>query len=145
MLAAASPQSCERVLDFGCGTGGFSDWLPMDTGYVGYDTAPGMVARAAREHPDRVFQTWMPTGMFDVTVAVGPFNLPGPGGKTGVLHTLRYLWERTTRVLVATLYAGRDVNCERFTETDVRPLLGEAYLSSVKRWRDNDLLLRLER
>lgn len=144
VLSAASPRPGERILDFGCGLGGFSDWLPADVEYVGFDTAPGMVTRAAREHPGRVFTTGWPSTRFDVVVAIGTFNLPGSKERT--FHTLRHLWDTSgCRMLAVSLYAGDDENCLRYTEADCEPLLGEAFRSTVERWRQNDLLVVLER
>jgi SAM-dependent methyltransferase len=133
----------EKVLDYGSGTGGFAEWLPMGVGYVGFDTAAGMVARAAREHPGRVFVTWEPTQRFDVTVVLGTFNLPG--SKLLTFAALRRLWDRTGRIMVVSLYAGDDENCLRYTERDCDALLGESYRATVTRWRKNDLMVVLER
>lgn len=145
VLAAVKPRPGERLLDVGCGTGEFSEWLPAAVTYVGFDTAPGMIHRAAREHPGRVFQSWEPSQSFDVTVVIGAFNLPVAGGKEAVFHVLRHRWERTRRAMAVSLYAGDDERCLCYSEADCAPLLGESWRSSVRRWRRNDLLLVLEK
>jgi len=136
----------DRLLDWGCGTGDLSSWLSGDVEYVGYDSSTGMVIRAAREHPGRIFQSWWPTGVFDLVACVGPFNLPTPGGKQDTWHTLRHLWDTTCcRTLVVSLYSGDDPNCLSYDGAECAKagaLMGRV---SVDQIRHNDLLVTVRR
>jgi SAM-dependent methyltransferase len=146
ILAATAPRADERLLDFGCGTGELTAHLPAVVEYIGFDAAAGMVERAQREHPGRRFQTWEPLGVFDITVAIGPFNLPGGSSKQHTWAALRRLWDNTTRVLACSLYAGPDDRCLIYTEDEASKFArGEAYRWRVERHLPNDLLMVLER
>jgi trans-aconitate methyltransferase len=146
VLAAADPQPGETLLDYGCGTGAIVDLLPGGVAYTGFDTAPGMVHRATREHIDRSFTVYEPRAEFDVTVAVGPFNLRENWTKEHTWWALRGLWDRTRRVLAVSLYAGGDRNCLRYSRAEVAAFAaGETYHSSVRLCRANDLLMVLRR
>lgn len=146
VLDALEPRPGESLLDYGCGTGELSEWVPRDVGYVGYDPAPGMVARAAADHHGRVFQNWEPLGGFDLVACVGPFNLPGHWSKLMTWAELRRLWERTGRKLACSLYAGPDERCLSYTLDEcVRFAAAECYRAWAHRWRHNDILIVLER
>lgn len=146
VLEAIEPKDGERLLDFGCGTGAFADVLPPSIDYVGYDSAAGMVIRASREHPRCVFQSWEPHLAFDVTVCIGPFNLPCPSGKQVVWQTLRRLWDGTGRALAVSLYAGQDERCLVYGEDEVNDHLGGlSHDVTVERWRPNDILAVVRR
>ena len=54
VLAELEPMPGETLLDFGCGTGQLSEHVGGQVRYVGYDSAPGMVARARTDHPGRI-------------------------------------------------------------------------------------------
>lgn len=147
VVTALAPEKGDRLLDFGCGTGALSGWIPGDVEYVGYDSATGMVVRAAREHPGRVFQAWQPTGVFDLVACVGCFNLPHNWSKERTWHTLRHLWDVTAcRALAVSLYAGADERCLRYT-ADEAAACGRllAFDTRVARIRANDLLLTVRR
>jgi SAM-dependent methyltransferase len=142
VAAELDPQPGETILDYGCGTGALTDQLPAQAGYVGYDRAEGMIRRAEREHPGWRFQRWEPSGPFDLIACVGPFNLPGGWAKQDTFHHLRYLWDKTRRVLVASLYAGVDESCLIYSEAELEAFGRQlGYFVSVERWRHNDLLL----
>lgn len=136
----------DGILDFGCGLGAFADRI-VSCSYVGYDSAPGMVARARLDHPlDRFTNEW-PAGRFDHVVAVGPFNLPDGWSKQATFHTLRHLWDTTgCRSLIVSLYAGEDRRCLRYTENELI-ILGHSlsWDVTVERWRANDLMLAVRR
>jgi SAM-dependent methyltransferase len=148
VLAALDPRPGESLLDYGCGPGRLSDFLPSTVGdYVGYDPAQGMIARAKREHPDdHVFQTWEPTGVFDLTVFVGTFNLADRWSKQMTWATLRRRWDATGRALAACLYAGEDGRCLTYTQAEAEKFArAESYYWRVERHLPNDLLLVLEK
>lgn len=142
VLDELDPQPGERLLDWGCGTGALTDLISPGVTYIGFDWAEGMVDRAKREHPGRRFQTWEPLGDFDLVACVGPFNLPG--SKEATWHMLRRLFERTTRKLVASLYAGADDSCLQYTLRECEQFAArESYYSRAEQWRSNDILVVL--
>jgi SAM-dependent methyltransferase len=101
------------VLDYGCGTGRLSAFLPRAADYIGYDTAPGMLDRARRDHPDELFLDVLPEELFDHVVCVGCFNLPGSVEET--FDRVAELWHETVRrSLVVSLYRGDDPRCLRY-------------------------------
>lgn len=141
--AALSPRDGESLLDYGCGTGAFADRVAADVRYSGFDWAAGMVERAAREHPGRVFTTQEPAGRFDLVAAIGVFNLRDGWTPQRTFHLLRHLWDTTgCRVLAASLYAGDDEQCISYGEDELNALgRGLIWNATVVRWRANDLLL----
>lgn len=144
VLDELDPQPGERLLDFGCGTGGLSDHLSPGVAYVGCDWAPGMIVRAQREHPTRKFQTWPPRGEFDLVACIGPFNLPG--SKTSTWHRLRVLYEQTSRMLVASLYTGTDERCLQYGLEECEEFAkAQSFYSRAVQWRHNDILVILEK
>lgn len=145
VTAALAPEHNEGLLDYGCGTGRLAAFVAYSEAiYIGFDWAPGMIARARSEHPFNHFQDWEPLGSFDLVACVGCFNLPG--AKQDTWHTVRRLWERTRRALVVSLYAGTDERCLIYTEAECdRFARGESFYSTVERWRPNDILLTLHR
>jgi len=144
VIEALDPQPGDSLLDFGCGTGELARYIEGDVGYIGYDSAQGMVVRAAREHPGRHFQMFEPGTTVDLTAVVGTFNLPGD--KLLTWAALRRLWDATGRTLAASLYAGEDERCLIYTEAEcARFASAESYRWRVERWRHNDLLIVLDR
>ena len=92
----------DRLLDFGCGTGALSEWLPYGVSYYGCDTSPGMVRRARNEHPERKFGGLLPQGeTFTHTAAIGPWNLTD---WEDAQEDLEMLWRITDKALVASLH-----------------------------------------
>lgn len=147
VVAALAPEPGDRLLDFGCGTGELSAHLAPDVDYVGYDYATGMVIRASRDHPDRRFQAWLPTGVFDLVAAVGCFNLRDGWSKERTWHTLRHLWEQTCcRTICASLYCGADPSCLSYTGAEAaRAGADLGFHVRVDQIRGNDLLLTVRR
>lgn len=148
VLDQLEPQPGDSLLDWGCGTGALTDLLAPNIAYTGFDSAPGMVQRALRDHPGRRFQTWEPRGEFDLVACVGPFNLPAASwtGKDLTWYTLRRLFERTERKLVASLYAGSDPRCLSYTVEECdRFAKGQGFRAFADKWRHNDILVVLER
>lgn len=99
----------DTVLDFGCGTGAFSTYVPSWAVYYGFDWADGMLARAAADHPQESFLNDIGDATFDHVVAIGPFNLPGSFAET--IETVGRLWEQTRKSLIVSLYRGTDERC----------------------------------
>lgn len=134
------------LLDWGCGTGALTEYLPSDIHYTGYDRSNGMVARATREHPEQHFQNWEPWGVFDYVVCIGPFNLPGGWSKQMTWFTLRRLFERARVALAVSLYAGTDERCLVYTIEECAAFAGgQSFQSTVHLWRDNDILMVLRK
>lgn len=95
-------QPGDRLLDFGCGTGAFSRFVPADVVYLGIDSAKGMVDRATREHSTRAFLYEIPPRvMFTHVCAIGVWNLAD--AKTAYKDIWR-LWQRTTKMLVVSIH-----------------------------------------
>lgn len=149
VLMALDPQDGDAFLDFGCGTGELSTWLPDGVRYYGYDTAPGMVERANEQHGQegRTFSVYWPHGHFDLVACVGCFNLPDCWSKLSTWHTLRHLWDSTDcRALAVSLYAGDDEHCLRYTDDEVHECGRELHWgATVERILPNDLLLTVRR
>ena len=146
VLVALDPRPGEELLDYGCGTGSLSAFLGEEVKYVGYDWAPGMRARARRDHPAAAFSDVMPLRHFDLIACVGTFNLADGWSKTLTWETLRLLWKMTDRALAACLYAGDGDDHLSYAHDE---LLGFEIPGSpvrfVERHRHNDLLLVLYR
>lgn len=149
VLAALNPLPGEILLDYGCGTGALADLVPPDR-YLGFDSSPGMVERARRDHPDHRFVDAsappVPVDV-DLVAAVGPFNLADGWGKYHTWATLRFLWGHTRRALAVCLYAGDDPACLSYgtdETSDFAETLDAAYWQ-IRRHRPNDLLLVLKR
>jgi SAM-dependent methyltransferase len=143
VLEHVNPRVGETLVDFGCGTGALCELLPAEVSYIGYDSSPGMVARARRDHPGRQFTTLEP-GFASAMVCVGALNLPG--SKLETWATLRRLWDKTSRVLAVSLYAGLDDRCLIYTDDEVEAFArSESYYSFVDRHRYNDLLMVLRK
>ncbi len=110
VLAHLELRAGDTLLDFGCGTGRLRHFLPDHVSYLGHDTAPGMLARAAREGATIVSE--IPAELFDHVVAIGPFNLADRWSIDDTYRTVARLWaESTRRTLVVSLYRGTDAAC----------------------------------
>jgi trans-aconitate methyltransferase len=100
----------ERILDYGCGTGGLFDFLYSPIRYLGVDRSGAMLARAEREHPQAEFLTadWPmleALGPWDCCFALGVWNLAED--EPQAFEDMERLWGLTARVLVASLLRER--------------------------------------
>ena len=136
----------ETVLDYGCGTGRFSAFLPHDVAYTGYDSAQGMIDRARADHPGEQFDTEIPPVIFDHVAAIGPFNLPSDGDP---FAQIEWLWRMCVRrSMVLSLYRGDDTRCVRYEAGDA---IAVARRLGAQRFRidtthlDNDLIVSFHR
>ena len=138
----------ESLLDFGCGTGEFSQAVPGWVVYRGFDPCQAMIDRARISHRHRQFTTDGTLAEHDHVVAIGPFNLAAGWSRELTWRTLDDLWAITRRTLVVSLlYRVDDPD-----HLDYHP--DDAAEFAVKRtdsWMvdagyiDNDLLLVLRR
>lgn len=127
------------LVDFGCGTGEFSEWFNPDH-YLGYDWSHSMVERALNEHPHYRFISTLPWRHFDIIACVGTFNLPGSFAETW--QTLNSLWDRTDKQLIVSLYYGNDENCLSYDEYDCLDFAKpRASRWRIEKHRHNDLLM----
>lgn len=146
VLRALGRREGETILDWGCGTGDLSEYIPEGY-YWGYDWAEGMVTRALADHPGHMFTDYEPICSFDLVACVGPFNLKDNWSKLRTWHTLRHLWDRMQcRSLAVSLYAGSDPNCLTYAYAEaIRAGRDLSYRVHAERIRDNDILLVVNR
>jgi SAM-dependent methyltransferase len=150
VLKALRPQPGDSLLDFGCGTGLFSTWIPDGVGYLGYDWAPGMIRRAQRDHPKEAFVNELPVIDVDLVACIGCFNLQDGWSKQQTWDTLTDLWSRCRHALSVCLYAGEDdedEDCISYLDSDCITFcksLPSAYWN-IERHRSNDFLVTLRR
>ena len=148
VLAHLELRAGDSLLDFGCGTGRFRAFVPREVGYFAYDTAPGMLARAAEQDGVTALGE-LPDALFDHVVAVGPFNL-ADGCSTGrTFETVADLWaNHTRRTLAVSLYRGDDPACISYDPMTVARWAGRLgchRFAVDASYLDNDLLLVLRR
>ena len=136
----------DTVLDYGCGTGRFSEFLPPAVTYYAYDTSPGMRERA-REHERAWVLDELPDVEFDHVVCIGTFNLADNWTKDATWEALEGLWAfHTRRTLVASLYRGDHPDCLSYSVEEVAEFgnyvaQGKFLLDGTH--LDNDLMLVL--
>jgi SAM-dependent methyltransferase len=105
-------ESGQTVLDFGCGTGRFCDFLPHRVAYFGYDWSEEMRRRTLRDHRLAVGLRSVGNLRFDHVVCIGTFNLADGWSHEQTHETILDLWERNTmHSLVVSLYRGYDPSC----------------------------------
>lgn len=96
-----------KILDYGCGTGGFCGYLRdagIEAEYTGYDINPKLVAAAQKRYPDARFSVVdieeSDLGEdFDFILLCGVFNLRVQGIEETILNTLRKLFRRCRKGL----------------------------------------------
>lgn len=104
VLKHVRPQPAHTLLDFGCGVGRFSTFLPQDVSYTGVDWATAMLERATEEAPRGTYYEQVPGWKFDHVVAIGAFNLVDRWSKDKTWAQLHRLWEKNVkRTLVVSL------------------------------------------
>lgn len=107
------PHTQGTLLDYGCGTGRFSEWV-KNYDYTGTDSSPEMVRRAGGEHPYKRFVHVDLLGVerYDAVVALGVWNLAETNWRWGALAAIQKLWcERTNKVLIVSLLRRRAEDC----------------------------------
>lgn len=139
----------DTVLDYGCATGRFCEFLPLSVDYYGHDWAPAMRERAAAEHPRGMILDELPDELFDHVVAIGVFNLSDGWWKQRTWDTLGDLWtSHTRRTLAVSLYRGTDPRCLTYSATDLAATamqFGAVRYSIDSSYLDNDSLLVMHR
>lgn len=145
VLSHLNVREGDSLLDYGCGTGRLSAFLPDGVEYHAYDWAEGMLERVGRDHPDAHTHESLPDLMFDHVVAVGPFNLEDGWSKQDTLDRIGDLWTGyVRRSLAVSLFRGRSDGHLSYTPQD---LAGFAHTLGLRRYvidgsyADNDLLL----
>ncbi len=99
VLAEVTDLSGKRVLDVGCGYGGFGAYLRdhgIGAAYVGIDISRGLLDSGRRAHPDldlRPGSLRETRGEYDVVVAQGVFYLLGDGAEAKTAEMIRQMWE----------------------------------------------------
>ncbi len=142
-------RSGDLLLDYGCGDGALSVYLPEGVRYYGLDTAPGMLGRARRDHPSGVYRDHLPIGEeFEHIVCIGPFNLADNWSREETWNTIELLWKRhTRRTLIVSLYAGADPETLDYAPDWALSLaqsLSECYVID-RSYLPNDLMVVLKR
>lgn len=140
----------DTLLDFGCGTGEFREFLPLvGVAYHGYDWADGMRERARADHDDVEVHDELPDMLFDHIVAIGVFNLAGGWSKEQTWKQLLELWhEYTRRALVVSLYRGKDETCIRYAPEELLAFVNWAGCNTFAidtTYLRNDILLEMRR
>jgi len=99
----------DTLLDVGCGTGRFSEFLPESVAYTGTDWSKKMLVRAEFEHPGRTFRGEIPWWRYDHVVAIGTFNLEG-NTTTQLQLWLESFWKLRTKrsLLLSVLRVGAE-------------------------------------
>ena len=146
VLAALDPQPDMTLLDYGCGPGLLSTFVPEGVEYVGCDWSEGMIERARRDHPGVNFSVGEPNIIVDVVACIGVWNLRDGWSKQQTWDKIIHLWGRCRRAMAVSLYAGDDPDCITYLDSDCIAF-GKSTLArwSVERHRHNDLLLLLKR
>ena len=96
----------QTLLDYGCGTGRFQEWLPDGIHYYGHDWSRVMRERARTSGATILRRLDELT--FDHVVVIGTFNLAHSWSKERTWAELEKLWKRARRSMVVCLYRGID-------------------------------------
>jgi len=134
----------DALLDFGCGTGRFCEFLPDDVTYYACDSSPGMRERVRREHPRAWVLEELSDDEFDHIVCIGTFNLEDSWSKFETWETLDDLWSiNSPRSLIVSFYRGEDEDCLSYDTEEVVEFAEELTSSFIidATFLANDLLL----
>jgi len=106
------------ILDIGCGTGDFLDFLehqriPAD--YTGFDISPVMVERCRERFPNAKFVSgdflvWNPNRTFGYTIAFGIHNIKADGARDILEATLRRQFELSDKAAHISILSSRYKN-----------------------------------
>ncbi len=149
-LRLLSLRADDTLLDYGCGTGRFCEFLPPDVLYYGHDTSPQMLERMTDEHPRATPMEALVDGVyFDHVVAIGCFNLADNWSKEQTFKALWNLWTfNTRRSLLVSLYRGTDPSCIRYEPEDAAEFarrLAATFFVIDCVYAENDLTLAVYR
>lgn len=140
----------DNLLDFGCGTGFYTNWIPQGANYVGVDSSMAMVERATREHPGYAFMDsrFMRMQPLDYThiLVMGTLNMESDFTMQRAINKLQELWDLEPKVLVASLYHGTDERNLQFDPSFLATMAdGIASQWIVDHYLPNDLMLVLRK
>jgi SAM-dependent methyltransferase len=136
----------DTLLDFGAGTGYFSEFLPPAVTYYAYDWAPGMRERVRSTYERAWVLDEMPDMEFDHVVCIGTFNLAENWSKRQTWATLESLWVWNVRKsLTVSLYRGDDPACLRYEPDELLWFAGRDRFIIDNSFAANDILLAMRR
>lgn len=100
----------KSLLDFGCGKGDFYSFLKqrgVKCDYTGIDINPALIELARKNHPEAIFhvrdiEEEPPDKTFEITVAIGVFNLAVQNVKISMEQCLQILFNHTSEKLIFT-------------------------------------------
>lgn len=136
----------QSVLDYGCGDGRFSEFIPRTVSYFGYDWSEGMLERA-RKRSRGSYSSSMPDWRVDHIVCIGTFNLTDEWSKEQTWRTLRHLYNHwARRSVIVSLLRGEAEGCFTYTPEEAGAFAAIAKHSVIDcSYLENDMLLVLRR
>lgn len=122
------------ILDIGCGTGDFFDFLEqqrISADYTGFDISPVMVERCRERFPNAKFVSgdflgWIPDRTFDYTIAIGIHNIKADGARDILEATLRRQFELSDKAahlsILSSRYNGFDSHIQAWNPIEILEL-----------------------
>lgn len=122
------------ILDIGCGTGDFFDFLKqqgINADYTGFDISPAMVERCRERFPDAKFVSgdfldWISDRTFDYTVAIAIHNIKADGARDILEATLRRQFELSDSAahlsILSSRYEGFDSHIQAWNPMEILEL-----------------------